>query len=249
MKELPLSYDLRCAREFAMLKARVDHLFVDIDIACPYEVGTVATFHQATFAPLSERAMELFLSAGYRRNGNCLYCMSCSSCSSCIPVRLHSSTFRPNRNQKRTAARNSDVSQEILPLAPDGEELELCDHFLKKRYPGENNSATGYFRDFFLNNIVTSARVQYRIDTRLVGTSIIDIGYNWLNAVYFYFDPEESRRSLGTFNILNLVELCVEWDIEYLYLGYLINEISAMSYKANFRPNYTCVDGIWQSNS
>ena len=133
----------------------------------------------------------------------------------------------------------------ILPLHPDQETLDLCEKFLQNRYPRENNNSLGYYRDFFLNSIVNSAQVQYRVCGRLVGTSIIDIGYNWLNAVYFYFDPDESYRSLGTYNILQLVDLCLEWDVEYLYLGYLINSVPAMSYKSNFRPHYLLSDTKW----
>ena len=133
----------------------------------------------------------------------------------------------------------------ILPLLPDLETMDLCEKFLKNRYPKENNNAPGYYRDFFLNNIVNSAQIQYRVGDRLVGASIIDIGYNWINAVYFYFDPDESHRSLGTYNVLQLIDLCLEWEVGYLYLGYLINSVPAMSYKSNFRPHYVISDKKW----
>lgn len=245
MKDVTFSYDEKCWGEFSQLLSRVEHLFVSIDIGCPYGLPNVARFHQATFAPLSERAMELFLSAGYRRNGNCLYDMQCPDCRACIPIRLHPSEFRPNRNQRRTIKKNRDVELTILPLQADLETIELCEKFLVSRYPRENNSASGYYRDFFLNNIVNSAQLQYRVDDRLVGTAIIDIGYNWLNGVYFYFDPNESKRSLGTYNVLKLIDLCLEWEVEYLYLGYLIRSVPAMSYKSKFRPHYLFEGKKW----
>ena len=245
MRDVTFSYDEKCRAEFSSLMSRVEHLFVSIDIRCPYGLPFVARFYQATFAPLSERAMELFLTAGYRRNGNCLYTMQCAGCSACIPIRLYPEKFRPNRNQHRALKKNQDVAMTILPLYPDSETLELCEKFLQNRYPKENNNASGYYRDFFLNTIVNSAQLQYRVDGRLVGTAIVDIGYNWLNAVYFYFDPEESRRSLGTYNILQLVALCREWEVAYLYLGYLIHSVPAMSYKKNFRPHSILVENQW----
>lgn len=245
MKDVTFTYDEHCWSEFSAMISRVDHLFVSIDIGCPYGMPHVATFHQATFAPLSERAMELFLFAGYRRNGNCLYNMRCADCSACVPIRLHPEEFRPNRNQTRALKKNSDVETTILPLQPDYENLDLCEKFLQKRYPRENNTARGYYRDFFLNNIVNSAQLQYRVDGRLVGTAVVDIGYNWLNGVYFYFDPEESHRSLGTLNILHMVDLCRQWEIEYLYLGYYICSVPAMSYKKNFKPHYILSQNKW----
>lgn len=245
MKDVTFTYDEQCWSEFRSMFSRVSHLFMTIDIQCPYGLPHVATFHQASFAPLSERAMELFLAAGYRRNGNSLYNMQCAQCLACIPIRLHCAEFQPNRNQKRALKKNLDIETTVLPLRPSQENLQLCEKFLRARYPRENNTARGYYRDFFLNNIVNSASLHYRVNGRLLGTSIIDIGYNWLNAVYFFFDPEESRRSLGTYNILQLIQLCREWEIEYLYLGYVIQSVSAMSYKCNFRPYYTLVQDRW----
>jgi arginine-tRNA-protein transferase len=133
----------------------------------------------------------------------------------------------------------------LLPLQAAEEDMELCEKFLRVRYPRENNTARGYYRDFFFNNIVNSVQLQYRIEDRLVGVSIIDIGYNWMNAVYFYFDPDESQRSLGTYNILRLVDLCRQWEIQFLYLGYYIGSVPAMSYKANFQPHYLFSGEEW----
>ena len=159
MRDVTFTYDEKCAGEFARLLSRVEHLFISIDISCPYGLPFVARFHQATFAPLSERAMELFLAAGYRRNGNCLYNMQCPQCSACMPIRLHPDEFRPNRNQRRALRKNKDVQMAILPLQADQETLQLCEKFLQRRYPRENNNALGYYRDFFLNNIVNSAQI------------------------------------------------------------------------------------------
>ena len=239
-------YDQQCADEFSTIKSRIDSYFMDLSTSCPYGLPFSATFHQAMFCPLDQRVMELFLAAGYRRNGNCLYSMRCLGCSACIPIRLHRRTFQPNRNQRRIRKKNADITVTLDGLLPDVENLELCQKFLQRRYPQKNNTARGYYDSFFLNGIVDSFRLQYRLDGRLVGASIVDIGDNWLNAVYFYFDPDEGRRSLGTFNILTLLDLCQERGIDYLYLGYYIQNVAAMSYKSSFKPHYLYLDGVWQ---
>lgn len=246
MKGGTINFADSCWQEFSLLYSRLEHLFVSIDISCPYGLPHVATFHQATFAPLSEHAMELFLAAGYRRNGNCLYNMHCKSCQACTPIRIHPDEFKPNRNQRRAWKKNRDVQVSILPLRQNVECLELCEKFLQDRYPKESNTARGYYRDFFFNNIVNSAQIQYRVKDRLIGNAIIDMGYNWLNAVYFFFDPEQAHRSLGTYNILYLIELCQQWEIERLYLGYVIDSVPAMSYKKHFKPYYLFHLNSWQ---
>ncbi len=80
-------YDQQCAEEFA-IRNKIDCYFFDLPTVCPYGLPFVATFHQAMFCPLNQHVMELFLAAGYRRNGNCLYGMRCVECSACIPIRL-----------------------------------------------------------------------------------------------------------------------------------------------------------------
>jgi arginine-tRNA-protein transferase len=126
------------------------------------------------------------------------------------------------------------------------ENLELCGKFLKDRYPQKTNTSLGYYSGFFLNHIVTSLEFHYRKDGRLLGNGIVDIGENWLNAVYFFFDTDEAKRSLGTFNILTMIDFCRQKSIEYLYLGYYIPGVSAMSYKSRFRPYYLKKGDLWE---
>lgn len=245
----PTNYDASCYQEFQQLYERVAGRFVNVAAECPYELPYVATFHQGAIIPLGERALELFLFAGYRRNGNWLYGMRCRNCASCLSIRLYTPSVTFNRNQLRAKKRNADLCVEAIPLVADAENVALCGKFLKARYPKDGNNAALYFRDFFLNGITTTMQVQYRLDGKLVGNAIVDIGQQWMNAVYFYFDPEEGRRSLGTWNIVYLVELCKSLGIDYLYLGYLIHEVSAMEYKKNFRPHQILVGEFWQTIS
>ena len=239
-------YDRRCARDFAMLRSRVDRYFMELNTSCPYGLPNRACFYQALFGPLTDRAMELFLAAGYRRNGNCLYTMHCRQCRACIPIRMRPSAFVPNRNQRRTARRNKDLTVSFQPVRMDSEHLELCSRFLDSRYPQEQNSSEGYYGGFFCNTIVNSMCIDFRLEDRLVAGSIVDLGENWMNAVYFFFDPDEAKRSLGTFNILTLVNTCLEMNIDFLYLGYFIEEVGAMRYKKHFRPHQLLLGESWQ---
>ena len=195
---------------------------------CPYQLPYEATFYQALLGPLTNQIMELFLAAGYRRNGNSLYTMRCTSCSACVPIRLNPAEFSPNRNQRRVLKKNEDISVSFNSVRMTEENLQLCERFLRERYPQKNNTAIGYYSGFFLNHIVSSLEFHYRKEGRLLANGIVDIGENWLNAVYFYFDTAESHRSLGTFNILTMIDFCRQKSIEYLYLGYYIEGVSGM---------------------
>jgi arginyl-tRNA--protein-N-Asp/Glu arginylyltransferase len=246
IKQVGSAYDQECAREFAFLRARMEQYFYDVTVECPYNLPYPATFHQGASGPISDRAMELFLAAGFRRNGNFLYAMRCADCAACVPIRLQVADFVPNRSQRRVMKYNEDVDISIGRIAPTREHLALCDKFLKRRFPHRNNTAQGYYSGFFLNTVTATFDFRYRFEGRLIGNGIVDIGDNFLNAVYFFFDPDESRRSLGTFNILTMIDFCRQKKIEYLYLGYFIENVGAMNYKKRFRPHYVFVDSQWQ---
>ncbi len=242
-------YDRHCSLEFARLQRQLDRYFINMEMKCPYQLPFTATFYQALFGPLTDHVMELFLAAGYRRNGNSLYTMRCAACSSCIPIRLHPEEFRMNRDQRRVNKKNRDLRVQFSSVQMTDENLLLCERFLRQRYPQRNNTALGYYSGFFLNHIVTSLEFHYRLDGRLIGNGIVDIGEHWMNAVYFYFDPDEAWRSLGTFNILTMIDFCLQKRIDYLYLGYFIPGVSAMSYKARFRPYYLKSGENWVRQS
>lgn len=240
--------DARRASEFSHLKEKIDEYFLDVDTNCPYGLGRTAVFHQAYFAPLDEHVMELFLASGYRRNGNCLYTMKCPNCSACLSIRLLPEKFIPSRSQRRNLKKNTDLFVEIKDYELNEESIALCDKFLKSRYPSDN-SGRRYSQDFFANTITPTQEVQYRLDGKLVGSCIVDQGINWLNAVYFYFDPSELKRGLGVYNILNLVQICLATGREYLYLGYQIDEVAAMNYKKKFRPYQILEAPLWEDYS
>lgn len=195
---------------------------------------------------MPDRAMALFLDAGFRRNGNYLYTMVCPDCKACIPIRLNPGEFKPNRSQKRVQVRNQDLSISIAPLKITAEKLALCDKFLQGRFPGKASSGLDYYAGFFINSLGATYELEFRDLDRLIGVSIIDLYPEAINCVYFYFDPAISRRSLGTFNILTQINYALSYQIHHVYLGYWIEEIAAMRYKAQFRPHHLLQDGQWQ---
>lgn len=228
-------------------KTRLADYFYDTSIQCPYGLNHTAVYRQALFGTLTERILGTFLASGYRRNGNCIYTMACPECSACIPLRIDPVEFVPNRNQKRVIKKNRDVSAKIRSLEISAEKLDLCNTYLRTRYPGKGSTAEEYYTFFFLNSGDCTFEISYRTEKRLIGVAIVDVSPDWLNAVYFYFDPREAKRSPGTYNVLHLIDFCKQHRIKSLYLGYWIKEVRAMSYKANFKPHYLLENNIWRT--
>jgi arginine-tRNA-protein transferase len=72
---------------------------------------------------------------------------------------------------------------------------------------------------------------------RLVGVSIFDETPRCLSAAYFYFDPDYARLSLGTANIVSLVDDARRAGRAHVYLGYSVDGCASLAYKARFRPH------------
>lgn len=223
--------------------------FYQVTADCPYGFGEKAVYNQQYLGKLPDNLFGQFLAAGFRRNGSILYSMLCHNCSRCIPIRLDVEEFLPNRNQRRALKRNLDLEITMKALTITEEKLTLCGKFIEERYQGRVESAVDYYGSFFAGNLSQVMEIEYRDRGRLIGNAVIDLGRQWMNAVYFYFDPLEVRRSLGTFNIMTMVDICRQKGIDHLYLGYLIRELSSMSYKENFRPYYILEDGLWVRNN
>ena len=92
------------------------------------------------------------------------------------------------------------------------------------------------------DNFVDSRLVEYRIrsdgadDGRLVGAVLIDILGDGISMIYSFYDPDEARRSLGTFMILDNIARVKRLGLPYLYLGYWVRGSRKMDYKARFLP-------------
>ncbi len=224
---------------------QLEQLFIDISSSCPYGLPHKAIYHQALFGPLEPATMGLFLVNGYRRNGNCMYTMRCPECKGCVPIRLDPQKFLPNRNQKRVWKKNRDVRVGLAPLTMSDENLDLLDKFLQTRFSEGNSTAESYYSGFFITSLTRCFELRYRIGEKLLGVAIVDGSNDWLNAVYFFFDPDEAGRSPGTLNILTLLNFCRNHKIPQLYLGYWIQTVKAMQYKSSFKPHELLLDDHW----
>ena len=220
--------------------------FYDIPTFCPYGVSEMAVYRQAQFGFVDDPLMSAFIESGFRRNGNSIYTMVCPDCSACQPIRLPIKEFRANRSQRRILKKNLDVTVTPGPFAVTYEKIDLLNTFFAHRFSGRDNTAESYYGTFFANTITETFEFEYRLDGQLLGVAVVDVGKSWLNAVYFYFDPQFSSRNPGIFNILSMVDFCREQGLDHLYLGYLIEPLASMNYKRQFRPHELLIDGSWQ---
>ena len=79
----------------------------------------------------------------------------------------------------------------------------------------------------------------------LLGVAVVDELVDGLSAIYTFFEPERTERSLGDYAILWQIEKAREMGLHYLYLGYWIRDCQKMAYKSEYRPLELYVNSRW----
>jgi len=134
---------------------------------------------------------------------------------------------------------------------PTDEKFDLYRRFLAGRFArddGAGDDRREAFEQFLYDSPVETVEFCYRNAAgALLAVGICDVCAESLSSVYFYHDPAESRRGLGTFGALREIEAATELGIPYYLLGFWVPGCGAMEYKASFGPyEVLCPDGVWR---
>ena len=221
----------------------------DAEEDCPYLPGQVSRLPlRLQLAPLRDEALDEALAAGDRRVGRMVYRTSCPDCVACEPLRLATDTFRPTASQRRVARRNGDVRVQIGQPIPSPERLDLFNrHRLERDLSTSGKAMTpDDYQSWFLTTCSPTVEMAYLVGDRLVGVGIVDVGLRDTSSVYFYFDPDESHRSLGTYSVLREVEWLRARGGRHHYLGLYVADCDQLNYKTRFLPHERRIDGAWR---
>ncbi len=223
-------------------------LYLTSEHECGYLPDRMAT----NLVPDPARQMDLALygeliQLGYRRSGNYTYRPHCGDCSACIPCRIPSSRFKPRRNQQRCLQKNHDLIMDIVPAGYSDEHFQLYRHYLNSRHGDGDmaNPVTEDFSNFLYCDWSNTHFLEFRLNNELKAVAVTDFTPAGLSAVYSYFDPEMPERSLGTYCILQQLELVKSMQLEYLYMGYWIQKCKKMAYKTRFHPLESLINHNW----
>ena len=199
-------------------------------------------------APDQARLYDALINGGFRRAGDHIFRPQCERCRACIATRVRVKEFRPDRAQRRTLRRNADLKVVSRPARPSREAFELYQSYLTARHPGGgmDNPTPQDFEGYLCSSWSSSQFLEFRCDSTLVAIAVTDRVSTGYSAVYTFFDPDASRRSLGTYAILAQIQLAQQHQLPFVYLGYWLENHPKMHYKLRFRPLEVLVRGRWR---
>lgn len=223
--------------------------FTTTPLPCPYLDGQIERRVVTELIGRGANALHHKLSlGGFRRSHGIAYAPACPNCQACIPVRVDAAAFKPSRSQKRVSARNRDIVGKECPAEATEEQYALFSRYIQSRHADGDmiNMALTDYRSLVEDTPVDSAIVEFRDgDGVLVAGCLVDRLEDGLSAVYSFFDPDLSQRSLGTLMVIWLISRAKDLNLDHLYLGYWIKQSPKMVYKVRYQPLEGLQDGRW----
>ena len=186
--------------------------------------------------------------SGFRRVENWVYRPVCNECNSCVPIRIDTQNFILSKNLHRVLTRNKQLKMSMNDKNADEEAFELFKTYLKSRHNDGQMATMSHidFNSMIHNSPIETFLLKYRDQNGILRACLLmDTQRDGLSAVYSFFDPNLDRQSLGTFLILQAINLTKTSSKKWLYLGYLVRNSPKMAYKARFKPHQLYVNGLW----
>jgi len=223
---------------------------------CPYLEGrSERKLFTALQGDNAERLNDALSKQGFRRSQNVLYRPSCAECAACLSARIRVADFVPSRSQRRTIRRNAYLRRDATSPWATEDQYALFRRYLDSRHSdgGMADMDIFEFAAMIEETPVKSRVIEYSAAPgepggrrKLTAVCLTDVLDDGLSMVYSFYDPDKAGDSLGTYIILDHVDLARRTGLPYVYLGYWVPGSRKMGYKAGFGALEIYKNGRWQ---
>lgn len=227
------------------------HTFLTSPHQCPYLPHETAKIEYSYVIRLEPQEYEDLMNCGYRKFGMACFHPVCEDCRKCRPIRVPVDRFRPDRSQRRAWKGNRQLAVRIGPPAADDQHLALFSRYHqaqaeRKQWPADRTDAEEYELTYLCSPL-PAVEISIWEGRTLRAVVLTDVTPNVISGVYHYHDPALAHRSLGTFCLLQTIELARRLGKAWVYLGFYVAGSRSMEYKARFRPHEIMdEDGVWR---
>lgn len=220
------------------------------DERCPYLPDRMATVRALRADRMNPADYEGLMNAGFRRSGSIFYQPICRGCRRCLPIRVAVEQFRPDKTQRRRLRQNQELDIRIQSPRPSHEKFALYSRYLQQWHGAAKPPEPDEFISFLYESPVDTIEMLYHSTAgQLLAVGLCDVGPTCLSSIYFYFDPDHARRSLGVFGALTEIQYARRLGLPWYYMGYWVEGCQSMQYKSDYRPHQILhPDGQWRWN-
>jgi len=215
--------------------------FCMLDYECAYLSNKSVRMHYKHIEEATQSYNTALINRGWRRFGCYYFHPICNGCNECKSVRIDVNNFRTTKSQRKSIKRNSDTEIIIQKPSITQAHIDLYNKYHAFKHQKDDWSHRNISPREYRENFVEGAHdfgkeVLFLQDGKIIGIDLIDILDDGISSIYFYYDPDCARLSLGTYSLLYQIELAKVLDLPWIYLGYWVDECKAFAYKPNFQP-------------
>ena len=226
-------------------------LYQSTPYPCPYLPQRTAHHHVSdTNALLSPNLYSGLIDVGFRRAGERIHRPNCNRCEQCVSLRIPVAKFVISKSQRRILNKNNNLSIKIVTNPNQRQYYALYQQYILNRHPESESmqDVEETFQNFLFSSWAQTFAVEFTLTSGLlVCVAICDpLAQGW-SAVYTFYNTDYTNRCLGTYAILKQIELLQQRRLDFLYLGYWVNDCKKMNYKSRFKPCEGLIDEKWVS--
>jgi len=211
---------------------------------CSYIENLNTRTHYKIIENCSIAESQDLIERGFRRFGKMFFRPICEGCSECQSIKIDVDNFKFSKSQKRVMNKASFIKSYIQQPSLTQEHLELFEkyhlHMHDKRGWDYNKTTPEHYYNSFVSGYNNFGyEVLYYDENKLIGVDLIDILDDGISSIYFYYDPDYEKYSLGKFSLYNQIKFSQKNQKKWIYLGYYVEQCPSLSYKAHYKPFLT----------
>jgi len=215
--------------------------FCMLDYECAYLPNKDVRMYYKYIEEATQSYNTALINRGWRRFGCYYFHPICNGCNECKSIRIDVNNFKLTKSQKKSIKRNSDTEIIIQKPSITQAHIDLYNRYHAFKHQKDDWSHRNISPREYRENFVEGAHdfgkeVLFLQDGKIIGIDLIDIIDDGISSIYFYYDPDYARLSLGTYSLLYQIELAKVLDLPWIYLGYWVDGCKAFAYKPNFQP-------------
>jgi len=220
---------------------------------CSYLDNATQTTQYKIINNCSSDYCSSLIEKGWRRFGNMFFRPVCADCHACESFKIDVANYNFSKSERRTLRKNDDLKIVIQRPQVTSTHLELFEKYHlhmkdKREWTHHEVTPRHYYTSFVNGHESFGYEVLYFLEDRLIAIDLIDVLDEGISSIYFYYDPEFSNRSLGTFSMLQQIQMAQEAELKWIYMGYYVKGCQSLEYKSRFKPYYVLQGRPWDTH-
>ena len=211
---------------------------------CSYLENKEQTSHYKVIQNCSAASCQDLIERGFRRFGKMYFRPICKGCDECKSIKIDVENYTFSKSARRIMRKGKDLHSYIQRPTLSHEHLEIFEKYHlymheKKGWEYSKTSAQHYFNSFVDGYEDFGYEVLYFFEERLIAVDLIDILEDGISSIYFYYDPDFAKYSLGKLSLFNQIKYAQNSAKRWIYLGYYVKDCPSLAYKAEYMPYLT----------